>query len=326
MPERVTKYLSFLVPPGQQPERIDKYLANHLPNKSRAYIQSLIETENVLVHGKAVKASHKVLPGEVIDVYLQQRPPIDVIPENIPLDIVYEDDALLVVNKPPGMVVHPAPGHYTGTLVNGLLFGPLAHVGDVLGNLRPGIVHRLDKETSGLIVVAKNDETHAALARQFSRKTARRHYQAIVWGHPTPQQRTIESYLIRDPRDRRRIKVSNAEGKWAVTHLQVVEQFKLTSLLSLQLETGRTHQIRVHLSHIGHPVVGDPVYGGRRQAITGLSQGDTARGVAYLQVMKRQALHAAELEFVHPVRQTVVRFEAPAPSDFEALLEMLRAE
>ncbi|MFQ5629480.1 MAG: RluA family pseudouridine synthase, partial [bacterium] len=326
MPEKITKHIEFTVADAQAPERIDKYLANLLPNKSRAYIQSLIESNHILVNGSAVKASHKVSPGEHIDVYLQQRPPIDVVAEKMHLDIIYEDDALLIVNKPAGMVVHPAPGHYTGTLVNGLLAGPLSNVTDLEDNLRPGIVHRLDKDTSGLLVVAKNDEVHAALARQFSQKTAYRSYQAIIWGQPKKNQQTISTFLIRDPKNRRKIKASVNDGKWAVTHLKAIERFRLVSHIELRLETGRTHQIRVHTSHIGHPVVGDPVYGGRRQAITSLGQGDTARAVDYLRIMKRQALHAYQLAFVHPELKKELTFQAPLPEDFVQLLDEAKSE
>jgi 23S rRNA pseudouridine1911/1915/1917 synthase len=324
--KKITKHIELQVADGQTPERLDKYLTNHLPHKSRAYIQSLIEASHILVNGKSVKSSFKVSPAEHIDIYLQPRPPIDVIPEKIPLDIVYEDDAILVVNKPAGMVVHPAPGHYSGTLVNGLLAGPLSNITDFGENLRPGIVHRLDQDTSGLLVVAKNDETHAALARQFAHKTAHRNYQAVLWGCPKKDTQVISTFLSRDPKDRRKIKASEKDGKWAVTHLKVVARYRLVSLVTCHLETGRTHQIRVHTAHIGHPVVGDPVSGGRRQAINGLGQDDTARAVEYLKVMKRQALHAYRLELIHPASKKNISFEAPLPEDFVALLAFLQAE
>lgn len=326
MSEKVTKHIELKVSEGQSSERIDKYLANLLPNKSRAYIQSLVESKNILVNGKSIKSSYKVSPSEHIDIYLQQRPPIDLIPEKIPLNIIYEDSVILVVNKPPGMVVHPGPGHYSGTLVNGLLAGPLSNITDWGENIRPGIVHRLDKDTSGLLVVAKNDEAHAALARQFAQKTAHRNYQAIIWGLPKKDVQVINSYLTRDSRDRRKIKASEHAGKWAVTHLKVIARYQLVSLVECHLETGRTHQIRVHVSHIGHPVVGDPDYGGRRQAINGLGQGDTARAVEYLKIMKRQALHAYRLELIHPTLNKNISFEAPLPEDFVNLLEEVQSD
>ena len=326
MSEKITRHIEHTVADGQKPERIDKYLTRILPSKSRAYIQSLIESENILVDQKVIKASHKVAPQQSISIYLKQRPPIDVVPEKIKIDIIFEDEHILVVNKPAGRVVHPAPGNYTGTLVNGLLYGPLSGAFGKSDNLRPGIVHRLDKETSGLLVLAKNDEIHAALAKQFSQKTAFRNYQAIIWGQPQKAELTVSTFIKRDSRDRKKMAAHESAGKWAVTHMRTPKQYRLATHVQLQLETGRTHQIRVHMAHIGHPVLGDPAYGGRRQAMSGYNQGDTARAISYLKIMQRQALHAYQLTLTHPISQQTIHFEAPLPPDFVQLLDMFESE
>ncbi|MDQ7051556.1 MAG: RluA family pseudouridine synthase [candidate division KSB1 bacterium] len=324
MTEEIKKHLQIKIPRHQSPQRIDKYLAQHLPDISRAYIQYLIQTQSILVNGKPVKPSHKVVPSERIDVYLTSKPGPEVLPEDIPLDIVYEDEALLVVNKPAGMVVHPAFANYTGTLVNALLYHYQQNLSSLGGSDRPGIVHRLDKDTSGLMVVAKNDKVHAELARQFSEKTASRKYLAVVWGKLPHREQTVSNYLARSPKNRLKMTVVQEGGKWAVTHIRVIEQFSLAALVEARLETGRTHQIRVHMAYIGHPVLGDPIYGGRRHAITGLSQDKTAFAVQLLRFMPRQALHAYELQLIHPLQGKDMIFEAPLPEDMQKLLAVLR--
>lgn len=326
MPDKPIQHLHFEVAETHASERIDKFLAQSIADKSRAYIQELIDAEQVLVNGKTIKPSHKVNAGERIDVYLKERPSTDALPENIPLDVVYEDEALMVINKPAGMVVHPAYGNYSGTLVNALLYHYKSKLSSVGGNMRPGIVHRIDKDTSGLLVAAKNDDIHAALAKQFAEKTAHRQYKAIVWGRIEQPHDTIRTQLQRSTADRRKMAVVQEGGKSAVTHFRVLERFRLASCIELQLETGRTHQIRIHMAHYGHPVLGDPMYGGRRQALNGLSHDDTARAVDYLRAMPRQALHAQTLKFIHPLLNQELSFSTPLPDDFEALLGRLRRD
>ena len=324
MSENEVKPLEITVPAHQAPERIDKYLTHFLADTSRSFIQFLIDNQKVLVSGKPAKASHKVSPGEHIEVFLLKKPPTDILPENIPLDIVYEDDDLLVIDKPAGMVVHPAFANTSGTLVNALLHHYQNHLSTVSGTDRPGIVHRLDKDTSGLLVVAKSDNMHHLLAKQFAEKTAGRTYLAVAWGKLPFPETTIRSFLARSQKDRRKMVVVQDSGKWAVTHLKVLESFRLAALVQLRLETGRTHQIRAHMAQIGYPVLGDPMYGGRRQALTGLNHDDTAFAVELLQHMQRQALHARALTFYHPKLRRELTFESPLPDDMRQLLELLR--
>ena len=315
--ERIT----IVVPEHKSKERIDVFLTHEVSRVSRSQIQRLIKEGCVTLSGKPVKANHYIQPSEIIEIVLSKPRPPDVIAENIHLDIVFEDDFLLVIHKKAGMVVHPAFGNYSGTLVNALLAHckRLSSVNDVT---RPGIVHRLDKDTSGLLVVAKDDETHRHLAAQFFDKSVKREYVAVVWGHPKKLSGTIDTHLARSVKDRRRIRVS-AEGKRAVTHYTVVERFRLASLLKLVLGTGRTHQIRVHLSHMGHPVFGDQTYGGRSRMLGGFNQSDTALGVDLLKMMPRQALHAKSLGFIHPQTENVLQFDSEIPEDMAELLKKL---
>lgn len=307
----------------QQKERLDKYLTQFLPDLTRTRIQQLIHDGLITVDGAAVKPSHQVSSGERIEARILAPPPSELIPEAIPLRVIYEDQHLIVIDKPAGMVVHPACGHPSGTLANALLYHykTLAPAG---GPSRPGIVHRLDKDTSGLLVAARDDQTHAALAAQFKEKSSEREYLAVVWGHPTPRQGTISSFLIRSRSDRRKIVVSETEGKWAVTHYEVIEKFRHLSLVRLNLETGRTHQIRVHLAHRGHPVFGDPAYAGRKSHLTGLNVEDTRLLGDLLQNFKRQALHARVLGFIHPMTQERLHFESEIPQDMQELIAALR--
>ncbi len=323
MPER---QIHIAVPTGKVPERVDMYLTHHIENATRSKIQMAIRSGAVLVDGKPVKPSHKVVGGEKIVVTIPKAPPPEVKAENIPLDVIFEDDFLVVVNKPAGMVTHPAFGHYTGTLVNALLY----HCGRKLSGLnhviRPGIVHRLDKDTSGLLVVAKDDHTHAALARQFSSRTIDREYWAIVWGRfegKLQRQGLIEASLGRSKSDRKKIAV-RIEGKQAATRYEVLEEFPYLSLMRLRLLTGRTHQIRVHLHHIGHPVFGDPTYGGRRIAWGGTEKKKKDDVQTMLRIMSRQALHAKTVGFVHPVTRQMMKFDSDLPPDMISILQMLR--
>jgi len=314
--------IEIVVPPRKERERLDKFLAREVSRISRSFLQKLIEEEKVLVNGKPTKPHHLILPNEKIEIHIPQPPKLEVIPEDIPLDIIYEDENLLVVNKKAGMVVHPALGNYSGTLVNALLYH-CNRLSLVSGTLRPGLVHRLDKGTSGLLVVAKDDHTHRQLALQFSRREIEREYWAIVWGQLEEKEGRIETQIGRSPKNRKRMSVV-PEGKVAVTNYVVIEEFHLLSLIKLRLETGRTHQIRVHLSHIGHPVFGDGVYGGRNKRLGSLSNRDRERAAKLLEMMPRQALHAKTLGFFHPVRKEFMRFDSELPGDMESLLEELR--
>ncbi|MEK6650569.1 MAG: RluA family pseudouridine synthase [Bacteroidota bacterium] len=314
--------LRFDVPDGQSRVRLDIYLTRMVENATRAKVQSAIGAGMVLVNGRARRSSYTVQPGDVIAVTLLRPPAPDVLPEDIPLDIVYEDDQLLVVNKRAGMVTHPAYSNYTGTLVHALLHHAASLSGGAPG--RPGIVHRLDKDTSGLLVVAKTDHAHAFLARQFADHSIEREYQAIVWGRMRSPRGTIEAALARSKRDRKKVTVA-ADGKPAVTEYEVLESFPFLTLLRLHLHTGRTHQIRVHLAHIGHPVFGDPTYGGRNPAWSGTDGKRVQHAVNLLKLIPRQALHARTIGFVHPQRGEMTRFSSRLPDDMEDVLRRIRA-
>jgi 23S rRNA pseudouridine1911/1915/1917 synthase len=316
--------VSFLVDEDDSGSRLDAYLSAQLPELSRSRVQKSIKAGEVLVDGApAAKPSRKVGEGERIAIAFRPPEPVEIAPEKIPLDIVYEDEHLLVVDKRAGMVVHPAPGHETGTLVNALL----AHCGNLSGiggYLRPGIVHRLDADTSGLLVVAKGDEAHIALARDLMERRVSRVYEAIVWGSLPEASGVIDLPIGRSPADRKKMAVVENGGKEARTAYSVIDTLGPFQYIRLKLETGRTHQIRVHLSRVGHPVLGDPVYGGRRTSWGGFS-GDAARiAKKALAMIDRQALHAKELSFTHPAMGVVVSFSAPLPADMAAVLEFLR--
>lgn len=288
-------------------ERIDKVLSGLNEEWSRSQVQQLIKDGHVLVNGAAIKTNFKCSPGDEIAVTLPDLQELDVLPEEMALDIYYEDSDVLVVNKPRGMVVHPAPGHTSGTLVNGLM----AHCRDlsgINGVMRPGIVHRIDKDTSGLLMVAKNDMAHESLVQQLVDKTVTRKYQAIVHGIIPHDHGTIDAPIGRDKKDRQSMTVTDENSKNAVTHFKVLERFRAFTYVECQLETGRTHQIRVHLKYIGYPLAGDPKYGPRKT----------------LTDIDGQALHAGVLGFVHPRTKEYLEFEAPLPLDFEHVLDYLR--
>jgi 23S rRNA pseudouridine1911/1915/1917 synthase len=317
------KKLRFDVPPGQKKERIDLYLSSHIENATRSKVQKLIEANLVIVNGNFVKPSYKVLPNDVIEAVIPISPrPEETEPEDIPLDIVFEDDYLIVVNKPAGMVAHPAFSNYTGTLVNALL-----HHTQKLSSVnepgRPGIVHRLDKDTSGLLVVAKDDWTHAQLARQFSKHTIEREYWAVVWGKFKERKGEIDSFITRSKKDRKKFTSSISEGKHAITLYEVLEEFEFASLLKINLRTGRTHQIRVHLSSINHPVFGDPTYGGREIIYGSNLPQMVNRTKNLLEIMPRQALHAKTLGFTHPQTKEFVRFDSELPEDMKKFIAAL---
>jgi 23S rRNA pseudouridine1911/1915/1917 synthase len=310
------------VPPDQAPQRLDLFLGRHCPDLSRSRLQELIREEAVRVNGRPSRASYQVRPADCVSLELPAPAAPSVDPEAIPLDVVFEDEDLLVLNKGPGMTVHPAPGSWQGTLVNALLHH-CRDLSGINGVLRPGIVHRLDRDTTGLLAVAKNDQAHRHLAAQLQRRDLERRYTALAWGRPLPPQGCIEAPIGRHPRDRKKMAVV-AGGRAARTHYRVAESFAFLSLLDLRLETGRTHQIRVHLQHLGHPVFGDPIYGGRTP-IRGLSPAQRLRAGELLQLLPRQALHARSLRFVHPRSGEPLEFSAPLPPDMENLLAALRA-
>jgi 23S rRNA pseudouridine1911/1915/1917 synthase len=312
-----------LIPPKKEKERLDVFLTREIGHFSRAFFQRLIEEDKVLVNERPQKASYLVAPGDRIEVLIPPPKKYDVLPEDIPLDIVYEDAHLIVINKPPGLVVHPAVGHFTGTLVNALLFHcrDLSGIG---GELRPGIVHRLDKDTSGLLVAAKDDFTHRKLSEQFSNRTIEREYWALVWGVPSPRSGRIETQIGRSPTNRKKMAVVEEGGKLAVTTYETQERLFLLSLVKLKLGTGRTHQIRVHMAHIGHPVFGDSPYGGRNRRLGALTAAERKIAARYLEMLPRQALHARTLGFEHPHTHKHLRFESDLPEDMTALLELAR--
>lgn len=301
-------------------DRLDRWVSQTL-GLSRTRVAALVETGCVLWNGALPRKAEPLAEGDAIVVTLPEPTPARAEPEDLPLAVVYEDKDLLVVDKAAGMVVHPAPGNMTGTLVNALLY----HVKDLSGiggTLRPGIVHRLDRDTSGLLVVAKNDATHQALSDALRRREIRRLYRAVSWGHWTDTPRTIDAPIDRDAGDRKRMAVVLEGGRRAVTHLRVRERWEAADLVDVALETGRTHQIRVHLSHFGHPVVGDQLYGpGWERGMSGPAQG-WARTLA--RMLDRQFLHARRLQFVHPGSGEVMTFESPLPRDLEAAARWAR--
>lgn len=319
--EQGRERIRIAVPLKQSKERIDVFLTHQVQNATRSKVRRAIDEGLVLVNGARVKPSHPVSPGEVITITLPRPPRPEAKPEDIPLEIAYEDDQLIVVNKPAGMVTHPAYGNYTGTLVNALLHYSTTLSG-VNTELRPGIVHRLDKDTSGLMVVAKNDAAHHALARQFSKRTIDREYWAIVWGKFKQKKGLIEASLGRSKKDRKKVTVTE-EGKHAATEYEVLEEFDFLSLVRIRLKTGRTHQIRAHLVHAGHPVFGDPTYGGRSNTWGGLEGKRTQHAANLLKLISRQALHAKTIGFVHPTTREFVKFDSELPEDMKAVLERL---
>lgn len=313
------------VPEGKKKERLDLFLTHHIENATRNKIQKLIESGLVKVNGSEVRPSYQVSPLDSIDVEIPITPrPENAEPEDIPLEIIYEDEYLLIVNKPAGMVAHPAYANYTGTLVNALL-----HHSKNLSNVnepgRPGIVHRIDKDTSGLLVIAKDDWTHARLAHQFSTHTIEREYWTVCWGLLKEKEGIIEKNIARSKSDRKKFSVAADEGKTAVTFYKVLEEYEFASLLKLNLKTGRTHQIRVHLASINHPVFGDPVYGGNKIVYGSTLPKMKSRIENLLEIMPRQALHAKTLGFIHPRTDSFIRFDSELPQDFKTLLDKLRS-
>lgn len=317
----------FIVDPGQSMVRIDKYLFPRLDNISRTRIQAASNAGNILVNNSPVKPSYRVKPKDVIQIVLPNPPrEIELIPENIPINIVYEDEDVIVVNKAAGMVVHPAYGNYTGTLVNALMW----HFKDLplfsSGELRPGLVHRIDKNTSGILVIAKNELALNRLSRQFYDRTTDRKYIALVWGVPDPPEGTITGHVGRNIRDRKIMQVfpDGSQGKHAVTHYKLLEDFSYVSVVECKLETGRTHQIRVHFSYIKHPLFNDEEYGGER-----ILKGTTfAKYQQFVRncftILPRQALHAKSLAFDHPVSKKRLSFDSELPPDMQQAIDKWR--
>ncbi len=289
--------------------RVDKVLSEYFSDYSRSFIRKLFDDDLILVNGKKSKPGYNIKSGDVLDISVPDPVDMQIVPENIPLDIIYEDDDVILVNKPKGMVVHPAPGHYSGTLVNGLMY----HFGDSLsginGEIRPGIVHRIDMDTTGVLVVCKNDNAHRALSEQLHEHSITRKYYAIVHGNIAVDDGTVDAPIGRSPKDRKKMAVNTKNGRRAVTHYHVLERFggKYT-YIECQLETGRTHQIRVHMSSLGHPIVGDEVYGPKKCPFK----------------LQGQTLHAGVLGFIHPSTGKYVEFTADLPDYLKKLISILR--
>ncbi len=325
--QELYEHYRYVVDPGQSMLRIDKYLSARIENVSRTRVQAAAQAGNILVNDNPVKPNYRVKPLDVIQILLPNPPrEIELIPQDIPIRVVYEDDDLIVVDKAAGMVVHPAYGNYSSTLMNALMY----HFRDLplfnTGELRPGLVHRIDKNTSGLLVVAKNEYAHNRLARQFFRRTTGRLYQALVWGTPDPAEGTITGHVGRNIRDRKIMQVfpDGSQGKHAVTHYRIIEQLGYVSLIECRLETGRTHQIRVHLAWIGHPLFNDEEYGGHRilKGTTFTKYQQFVRNC--FDLLPRQALHARTLAFDHPVTGKRLSFESPVPPDMVTVIEKWR--
>ncbi len=318
------EHFNIKVDKGQTPLRIDKFLCLRLENISRNRIQNAATANCILVNKIPIKSNYLIKPNDVISIVLPYPPSNqETLPENIPLNIAYEDDDLIIVNKPAGMVVHPAKGNYTGTLVNALLW----HFKDLpvinKNTIRPGLVHRIDKDTSGLLVVAKNELAHASLAKQFFDKTTERSYIALVWGIFKEKNGTIIGNIGRSPRDRKKMTIfpDNDFGKHAVTHYKVIEEYSYTSLIECKLETGRTHQIRAHFEYIKHPLFNDKIYGGA-QIIKGNNFAKYSQFVENcFQICPRQALHAKSLGFFHPSTKKWFFFDSNLPDDMKYLID-----
>lgn len=302
---------NFFINSENQGERIDKFLSSKLSNISRSYIHKLIEDGNITVNQNSVNKKYKLSKSDMINVKIPKPQELEVIAENIPLDIVYEDNDLLIVNKPKNMVVHPAPGNYSGTLVNALLYHCKNSLSGINGVIRPGIVHRIDKDTSGLLIVAKNDTSHKELAEQIKNHSFTREYEAVVYGNLKEDTGTINANIARHKTDRKKMAVVPLLGRNAVTHYTILKRYGNFTHIKLKLETGRTHQIRVHMSYIGHPVVGDEVYANPKNNP--------------FKFLKGQCLHAKTIGFIHPTTKEYMEFTSPLPEYFQKILNKLSA-
>lgn len=298
------------ITPEMEGERIDKCISNYLESLSRSYIQKIIKDGKAYVNDAVVKANYKVKVDDKVQFEIPDCEEPDIPPQDIPLDILYEDKDILIVNKPKDMVVHPAPGHYEGTLVNAIMFHCKDELSGINGVLRPGIVHRIDKDTTGSIIICKNDEAHRKIAQQLKEHSITRKYRAIVYGRIMEEEGTVNAPIGRHPTDRKKMAINEKNGKPAVTHYKVLERFDKYTYIECQLETGRTHQIRVHMTSIGHPLLGDEVYGNAK----------------CLFKLEGQTLHAMTIGFIHPTTGEYVEYEAPLPEYFEHLLQILRTK
>lgn len=300
--------IELLVMPEEAGIRIDRFLSNKLEEMSRSYLQKLLKDNLIYVNGGHIKSNYKVQPTDQIIIEIPEAETLDILPEDIPLDILYEDEDVLVVNKPKGMVVHPSAGHTSGTLVNAVLYHCQGNLSGINGVMRPGIVHRIDKDTTGALLICKNDNAHKDLAEQLKEHSIKRRYRAIVLGNIKEQEGTVEGPIGRHPIDRKKMAINHKNGKDAVTHYRVLERFGNFTYIECRLETGRTHQIRVHMTSIGHPLLGDEVYGSGKNPFH----------------LQGQTLHAMVLGFVHPRTGEYMEFTAPLPEYFVKLLEKLR--
>jgi len=306
--------------------RLDIFCSRKVSDRTRSYFTKLASSGHISVDGIAVKPSFKVRTGMRVVVELVAPPPIEARPENIAIEVVYEDRRIIIVNKPPGMVVHPAAGNYEGTLVNALLYHFGKPSGENIDLIRPGLVHRLDKDTSGLLVVAKDELALSFLQAELKERRIKRIYRALVWGDIGSDSGTIKLPVGRSERDRKKMTVYPRHGREAITHYEVEERFKLATLARLRLQTGRTHQIRVHMSYFGNPLIGDPEYGGRSTYVRRLSRDDRLRAAELLGILQRQALHAVELELPHPDDGRMINFRSELPEDMKSALKYLRRE
>ena len=286
-------------------QRIDRYLTEMLPEQSRSFFQKLIRDDFVMVNHIIVKVNYRLKTGDVIEIDIPDAVPTEIVPENIPLDILYEDDDLLIVNKPKGMVVHPAVGHSTGTLVNAIMYHCQGNLSGINGEIRPGIVHRIDKDTTGSLIICKNDEAHRNIAEQIKEHSVTRRYVGVVAGTFSEESGTVEGAIGRHPNDRKRMTINEKNGKPAVTHYRVIQTLKGASFMEFELETGRTHQIRVHMASISHPLLGDTVYGNSKNPYK----------------LQGQALHARTIGFIHPTTGEYIEVSAPIP---EYMTELVR--
>ena len=308
----MTEKKMFKVEAEESGLRVDKYLSEQLPELSRSYLQKIIKDGQVLANDKPVKANYKVSMGDAIELEIPEAVEPEIEPENIPLEILYEDADVILINKPKGMVVHPSAGHYSGTLVNGLMYHCKDELSGINGVMRPGIVHRIDMDTTGVIIACKNDKSHNSIAEQLKEHSITRRYRAIVCGNIKEDEGTVDKPIGRDPSNRLRNAVTDLNSKNAVTHYKVLEIFGRFTLIEAQLETGRTHQIRVHMAYLKHPLLGDELYGPVK------SKEGSKLGA------KRQMLHAGILGFVHPSTGEYMEFESSLPEDFESVLQKLR--
>lgn len=302
-------YETYEVLQEQEGERLDKYLSTLYPQLSRSFFQKLIKDESCTVNGKAQKSNYRMCEGDLVKLSFPDAKETAIHPEDIPLDILYEDDDVLIINKPKGMVVHPSAGHGSGTLVNAIMYHCKDSLSGINGDIRPGIVHRIDMDTTGSLIVCKNDESHIQIAEQIKQHSVNRIYVGIVCGNMTEDSGTVEGAIGRHPKDRKRMAINERNGKPAVTHYQVLERFGRYTYMQFRLETGRTHQIRVHMASIGHPLLGDELY---------------SAGKSPFKHLEGQCLHAQTIGFIHPRTGGYMEFSAPLPDYFKKLLTQLK--